>query len=453
MSEFTHPDAPSPALLLTGRVIDGSGAAPIEDGAVLVQGDQIVQIGPRASVQAPEGARGIAADTILPGLIDLHVHARPGYLPWFTAMGVTTVRDACCSFDILSMFGEVRGPKPRVMYSGPLLDGPNSFFKHFDPEQMHAPEELNASGASIVVRTPDEARWAVDLLAMRGVHHIKLYEQIPLDAFRAAAQRARDHGLPVMTDLGMQCTRGLAGAEVDALQAIQAGVDSIEHLSGYALAYQRLGGDLAALNLDPAILDHLARASVDAGVTVVPTFMVHLHDAEDTPPDPASVVLGRVDDPEAASLLRQWERVHAAYAGDRGPSRRDLRLSRALVRRIAELGGRIGAGTDTPAGAYNAPGLALHTELEQLVLAGLSPLQAIQAATSEAGRLLRRPDLGTLAPGQVADLLLVHGDPTQDIRATRDIAQVIQAGQLHDPADLLNHARAEGRRWAELLGA
>lgn len=452
MSEATHIEGPSPALLLTGRLIDGTGAAPILDGAVLVQGDRIVQVGPRASVHAPSGARVVAADTILPGLTDLHVHARPGYLPWFTAMGVTTVRDACCPFGILNIFGDVRGPKPRVLHSGPLLDGPDSFFKHFGPEAVMPVDGVTDLGAAIAVRTPDEARAAVDLLAARGVHHIKLYEQLPPDAFRAAAVRAHDRGLPVMTDLGMQCTRGLSGAQVDALQAIQAGVDSIEHLSGYALAYQRLGGDLAALNLDAALLDHLARATVDAGVTVVPTFMVHLHAAEDTQPDPASVVLGRVDDPEAAGLLRQWDRVHAAYAGNREPSRRDLRLSRALVRRIAALGGRVGAGTDTPAGAYNAPGLALHSELEQLVGAGLSPLQAIRAATGEAGRLLCRPELGTLAPDHLADLLLVRGDPVQDIRATRDIVGVVQSGQLHDPADLLDHARAEGQRWAELQG-
>jgi imidazolonepropionase-like amidohydrolase len=96
---------------------------------------------------------------------------------------------------------------------------------------------------------------------------------------------------------------------------------------------------------------------------------------------------------------------------------------------VHELGGTVGAGSDAPAGVFNLPGGSIHRELELLVRAGLTPLEAIRSATGVAGEILGRTDLGVLCPGAAADLLVVAGNPAEDILATRRIRHVIQAGR------------------------
>jgi len=119
----------------------------------------------------------------------------------------------------------------------------------------------------------------------------------------------------------------------------------------------------------------------------------------------------------------------------------DLRLDQALTRRIHELGGVIGAGTDVPAGDYNLPGGGLHRELELLVKAGLTPLAALHAATGAAGQILGLPGLGTLRAGSVADVIIVAGNPATNIRATRNVRYVLQAGRVQ-PVDSLRAQKA-----------
>jgi imidazolonepropionase-like amidohydrolase len=113
----------------------------------------------------------------------------------------------------------------------------------------------------------------------------------------------------------------------------------------------------------------------------------------------------------------------------RDRSRQSYLLAAAVGRRVREFGGVIGAGSDSPAGVYNIPGGALHRELELLVREGMPPLEAIHAATGAAAKILGRPDLGTIRPGSVADLVVVAGNPAEEVRATRRIRAVIQAGR------------------------
>lgn len=416
----SDPGDASRLLVLTGRLVDGTGAPAVEDGIVVVEGDRIRCAGTRAECPAPAGARVIDAEggTILPGLVDLHVHARPHYLSLFLPAGVTSVRDLNNDFEMIDTL-RAAGPRPRIFASGPLLDGEGSVIARM-------------GGRVLPAATPEEARASVDTLVARGASVVKLYEKIPPAAFAAAAGRAREVGIPTATDLGIQLTRGLTDAEVDALQALEAGVSSIEHSSGFALAYRRLGGDPARLPLDPALVDSLARALVRSGATLVPTLVTAWSFASDSLPD--------VRDLPSAALLPEgmtewWAGMHGGTTPEqRARARADLELSRALVRRVVEMGGRVGAGSDVPAGPMVVPGGSLHRELELLVEAGLTPLQAIRAATGEAGALLGRPELGTLTAGSLADVLVVGGDPARDVRATRDVRWVVLGGEVVAPA-------------------
>ncbi|MBI2250372.1 MAG: hypothetical protein HYU61_11465, partial [Brevundimonas diminuta] len=284
-------DANRPAaLVVSGRVIDGSGAAPIIGGRVVAVDGVITCVGRAADCPTPPGAAVIDAGdgSIIPGLIDLHVHPRPHYYGWFLASGVTTVRSANTTTEMARALNDLPAPHARLVWAGPMLDGENSIIKRFYPEATpDAPSPVRAAdGPSLdgiellIAATPQQAVAAVDALAAEGADWVKLYEQTPPDAFAAAVRRAKDLGLPTMADLGMASTRGLSGAEVDLLQAVALGLNSLEHASGAALAYRRLGGDLEAESLDPALIDQMARALLAADTALIPTLSVFHFTAE-----------------------------------------------------------------------------------------------------------------------------------------------------------------------------
>ncbi|ASD27637.1 amidohydrolase family protein [Brevundimonas diminuta] len=461
-------DANRPAaLVVSGRVIDGSGAAPIIGGRVVAVDGVIACVGRAADCPTPPGAAVIDAGdgSIIPGLIDLHVHPRPHYYGWFLASGVTTVRSANTTTEMARALNDLPAPHARLVWAGPMLDGENSIIKRFYPEATpDAPSPARAAdGPSLegiellIAATPAQAVAAVDALAAEGADWVKLYEQTPPDAFAAAVRRAKDLGLPTMADLGMASTRGLSGAEVDLLQAAALGLDSLEHASGAALAYRRLGGDLEAESLDPALIDQMARALLAADTALIPTLSVFHFTAETQSPDPVltDLPLGDAAGTVRDGLDQQWRGVHQHFHADaesNSKARQDARVGAAVALRLAQLGGRIGAGSDTPAGAYNLPGGGLHLEMELMTRAGLSPLQALSAATGTAADILKRDDIGRIAVGRRADLLIVEGDPSRDIRDTRRLRHIVLDGRAYAPDTLKRQAITDGEaRLAALL--
>lgn len=437
------------ALALSGRIIDGAGGAPIPEGRVVAIDGVITCVGRADDCPAPPGAALIDAGdgSIIPGLIDLHAHPRAHYYGWFLAAGVTTVRSANTDLATVHALQALPAPQSRLIWAGPMLDGGNSAIKRFYPAaEPGAPsparpaDGLSLEGVELLIaETPEQAIAAVDALAAEGADWVKLYEQLPPDAFAAAVQRAKALGLPTMADLGMASTRGLKGAQVDLLEAAALGVDSLEHASGAALAYQRLGGDLETDILDPALIDQLARALLTGKTALVPTLSVSHFTAEPASPEPvlSELPLGAAQGAVRDGLDQQWRAIHQHFhsaAENNAKARMDSRIGAAVMVRLAQLGGRIGAGSDTPAGAYNLPGGGLHLELELMTRAGLSPLQALSAATGSAADILQRKDIGLIAVGRRADLLVVDGDPSQDIRATRRLRQIVLDGRILDPA-------------------
>lgn len=456
-------------LSITGRILDGTGGAPIEKGRILVKDGVVACVGALPACAPPPDARRIDAGSgsVIPGLIDLHSHPRPHYYGWFLASGVTTVRSANTSLDMVRALDALPAPRAELVWAGPMVDGEKSVLRRFYPAGADgAPSAARpADGPSLegiellIAETPEQAVAAIDALVAGGAHWVKLYEQLPPDAYAAAARRAREKGLPIMADLGMASTRGLGAAQVDLLQAAAMGLDSLEHVSGAALAYQRLGGDLNAETPDPALIDRLARALLDADVALTPTLSVFHFNASDEAPQAGLAGLPFADatGPVREALDQQWGGVHRHFHGDEAnhdKARLDVRLAQAVTRRFNELGGRVGAGSDTPAGSYNLPGGGVHLEMELLTRAGLTPLQALSAATGTAADILRREDIGRIAVGRRADLVIVEGDPSRDIRETRRLRQVIRAGAVLDPAALREETLADGEaRLAALMAA
>ncbi|ASR43946.1 hypothetical protein BEN78_11765 [Xanthomonas citri pv. mangiferaeindicae] len=422
-------EPPADAVLL-GRLFDARAGTVLEEGVVVIAGARVRCAGARQACEWDDATaqHDYGNALLLPGLIDLHVHARPHFIGAFVPSGVTTIRDAGNTLDMLADLRATPGA-PRLFATGPLLDGAVSVLTPDGP----APFDAAALGTqpAITLTSPDDADTVVDALAAAGVDWIKLYEQLPPAVFDAATQAAARHGLPVMADLGTVLTRGLSGAHVDALQAATAGVGTLEHLGGAALAYQRLGGDPAADALDPALLDRIVADLAQSGVALVPTTANGIQFAT---PDS----LTRDDLPGADRLAvdvaGHWSALSGILAEPRvqARARADQTLMAALLPRLLAAGVRVGAGSDLPAAPYMLPGPALHQELEALVRMGLTPVQALQAATHVAADILGQSDLGRLEAGARADVLVVSGDPLADIRATRAVQAVWTDGAAVD---------------------
>lgn len=435
--------SPAPAaasLTLIGPYFDGLGDV-VGQGVVVVEAGRIRCAGATGRCRPDRGGRVITVDDglILPGLIDLHVHARSHYLRAFPAAGVTTLRDANNTLETIARL-EAQTGAPRIVAAGPMLDGEGSVVAGMSETAAAPGGQPWERIMPVLVTEPGQASAAVAALADRGVGVIKLYEQLPPDAFLTATATARRLGLPVMADLGVAGTRGLTAATVDALEAARAGVTTIEHLSGFALAYRNRGGDPHAENLDEALLDRLADEFRATGAAVVPTLTNTVHALASEPPDLVGIPVSAFAE---RTLGGWWQQLFATHQREdlRQRSRVDGRFARALLPRLAARGVPIGAGTDTPAAPFTVPGGGLHQELEYLVEFGLSPRQALVAATGGAAALLGRQDLGVIRDGAVADLVVVKGKPLADITHTRRLVWVVMGGEPHQAADLARTLR------------
>ncbi len=406
------------------RIVHGDGRV-TPRATVFVLSGRVHRIDTAVSADGVPARRSIEADglTLMPGLIDAHVHVETWALPVFLKYGVTSVRDVHnAPATILPLARDDSPARPRIVAAGALLDGPGSIW----PD-------------AIVVTDIASVRRAVRDQIEAGAAVIKVYTRLSSSIIAAVVQEARARGVPVAAHLG----------RTTALEAAVAGVTSIEHLSGVADAAssdpQRLkkthddflGGwtafELEWLSLTPQALDQVSRGLIERGVTLVPTLA--LHEAFSRLADDG---LGRdpaLADVPAEVLTGKWAPADIMTRARWTPAtlgqfKRVLPILQRFVARYVQLGGRIAAGTDT-AQQYVVPGASLHRELELYVAGGLTPAQALRAATADAADLLGiAARAGTIDIGKDADLLILEGDPVRDIRATRRIRQVVRGGVL-----------------------
>jgi imidazolonepropionase-like amidohydrolase len=413
-------------------LIDGAGGPPKEDAVILIRDGHIEAVARVNEIQIPAGAERInlVGKTIIPGLIDAHAHVERWAAPRYLAWGVTTVRDLHSANDSgfalkteLNL-GSIVGP--RMFTSGAMIDGVPTTYP-------------NAIG----VTTAADARHAVDQHVVAGADYLKIYTKITPSLLKPLMDEARSLRLPVAAHLG----------KIDALTAARAGVVSLEHMAGVVQAASRnpavyyrahdrfLSGwtteEQGWTTVDSTALARTARALAQTKVAIVPTLVVHemlsrldnpvlltRPGMEDVPQDAASVR-------SVASLLRRtgW-RPRDFQAFRRARARQDQ-----FVREFKRAGGVIAAGTDA-ANQLLIPGFSLHEEMALLVEAGLTPLEAITAATRRGAQLLHADSLGVVTPGNVADLVVLNANPARDIRATRRIAWVMTRGRMLWPDSL-----------------
>jgi imidazolonepropionase-like amidohydrolase len=413
--------------LVGATLIDGSGGPALPDAAIVVRRGRIESVGTRAGFQLPPRTREVElrGRWIIPGLIDAHAHVEPWALPRYLAWGVTTVRDLHGNLDsILRLRDRVaRGavPGPRIYSAGAMIDGlPTTY-----------PDAIGAS-------TARDARKAVDRLVNAGADLVKVYTRVDPTLLRAVLDEAKTFNLRVSGHLGM----------TNAVTAAQLGIWSIEHLSGVPEACLDDASSLMAAHyrgffpgwtaferswagLDSASLDRVAADLAARRIKLVPTLVLH-------------ETFSRLDDPAVLqdTILRavpelQRERWNvpdmvrrAGWVARDFAAFRDARPRQDLfLRRFAAAGGTIATGTDA-SNQLLVPGYSEHREMELLVHAGLTPEDAIAAATRNGALVLGVDSLGLIAPGKAADLVVLTRSPLEDIRNTLAIDRVMSRGAL-----------------------
>ena len=445
---------PSTIAILHATVIDATGAPPRPDTTVLIRGQEIIAIGPSASFQVPREAATLDASGkfLIPGLVDSHAHltaagepagSRDFVIPLLIANGITTVRDMGGKVELLralrteiardSIF-HTRFHGPQIFFTGPYLDG--------DPPSFQP---------SIVVKTAAQATAAVDLLTSEGVDFIKTQSRLDREAYFAIAEESKKKGIRFV---------GHVPDSVSAFEAAAAGQSSIEHLTGILLACSSQENELRAAQTappnqtplqsqaqdlawqrkllatqSPEKTDALISAFVAQQTWQVPTFPILARLAFMTP------AANPANDPRMkyvpANEKKLWQagisgQLDGQTESDFALREEIIRRSLAIVAKMQQAGVRIMAGTDTPAPNV-FPGSSLHEDLAYLVQAGLTPMQALQAATRNPSEFLHQLDTrGTIAPNKIADLVLLDANPLTDIHNTQKIRAVILRGWLFD---------------------
>ncbi|MGH3766323.1 MAG: amidohydrolase family protein [Pseudonocardiaceae bacterium] len=422
-----------PVVAITNvTVIDATGAPEQPGMTVVLRGDRIAALGASRQVPVPHEATVVdgAGKFVIPGLWDMHVHPYDeSWLALFVANGVTGIRVMKGTPDHHRWRQDVQDgklPGPRMVIASNLIDGPHPIWP-----------------GSVAVSNETEARQAVQQAQQKGADFLKVYSLLPRAAYFALADEAHRRNIV------------FAGHVPDAItptEASDAGQRSIEHLTGITVAtstreagisaelartprkpdptHQRNTLELqAAQSHSPELAQSLFARFARNGTWQVPTLTVLRS-------------LSRVGDARYGQderlryippeLAESWQRFPRASRSPQELADQQtlFRHQLALVDAMNRAGVGLLAGTDT-LNPFCFPGFSLHDELELLVEAGLTPMQALQSATRNPAQYLDELDkAGTITAGKRADLVLLDADPLTDIRNTRRINAVVAAGML-----------------------
>lgn len=394
------------------RVFDGT--CTIAGRAVLVRHDVVVDVVPCESVPDAVPHHHEKDCSVLPGLIDTHVHFMRWQGSQYLAFGVTTVRDTGNPLQwILDRRAEWEANRwPRILCLGPLLDGP-----------APAHEVVGRRCADLA-----DALIAVRETASKNVDGLKFYVGIDPEWLPSMVREGHAKGRKI----SMHCADG------GVLAAARAGVDEFFHLDGILADVWpgRPPGWLDLWGVPEFGRTRDRRCSVadrigESGIAATPTLAYWDSQWRIRTPDS----LGPDDLRHTPPAMIDWQALPPDPASsDRW--RRALAAAQRFVGLLLERDVPVLAGTDVPCGLV-PPGPGLWHELSLLAEAGMSPTQALRAATSDAAAFLDRPELGSLKPGSAADMVLVRGNPMDAVPWQPDIVMVVQNGVVYRPDDLL----------------
>lgn len=442
----------APVLVLEHlRVIDGTGAAPREDMRIQIADGKITAVeSAKTSGTYPTNARvlNLTGKTAIPGLVGMHEHlfyplpqqpqgglgiygeAADSAPRLYLAGGVTTGRTAGSMEPYTDLAlkkaidaGQVPGPKLDV--TGPYLEGKGTF-----AFQMH---ELTG---------PDDAARTVDYWASEGVTSFKAYNYLTPEELKAAIDHAHAHGLKIT---GHLCSVGFE-------DAASLGIDNLEHglLVDTEFNRDKKPGECPDLisnilyltkNVDPAgpqikgmihdLIDH--HVAITSTLAVIETLV-----ANRPPMARENAAIGVLSAQSAKEYL-----LGRAATAENGLPEKALKIEMQFEREFVEAGGLLMAGCDPTGYGGVVPGFGDQRNIELLVEAGFTPVEAIQVATLNGAKFLGKGDsIGSIAPGKAADLVILSGNPGEKIENIEKVETVFKDGIGYDPAALIRSVRS-----------
>lgn len=450
----SNPQKPKSLAIDHVTVIDVTGGPDLADQIVVISGDSIVGVAKSGSIEIPKDAQRIDAHGkfLIPGLWDMHTHiagisanpvwAKQTLLPLLVANGITGIRDMGGDLDALESWRrEIENRTlvgPQIVAAGPMLV----------PARRAGANPAPADPAILRVGTVEESRAAVDNLQKRGADFIKIIE-VSRENYFAITDESKKDSIPFA---------GHIPSDVTATEASNAGQKSIEHIIYSSLAFDcSAEGDELRQEMQQASARRDSQASADItdqanhtfsaekaaalwrtfkknGTWVTPTLFsiwVNAHQLEMVPDDPQLAYL-------PASLRKEWAPAKNPTKDDRDTEawwQRQFENDRKLTGEMHRAGVRLLAGSDS-LDRYDFVGTSLHRELQMLVSAGLTPLEALQTATLNPAEFLAIAKSGRISDGYLADLVLLDGDPTGEIANTGKVAAVFLHGRFFSREDL-----------------
>jgi enamidase len=427
------------------RVIDGTGAPARADQTIVIRDGRIAAVGPAASTQVPQGARvmDMTGRSVIPGLVMVHEHLyyptgggtyanlSESFTRLYLAGGVTAMRtggnmNGYGEIGVARAIAEGRKPGPWIDATAPYLEGPNNF------GQMHA------------LKDAEDARRIVSFWADEGATSFKAYMNITRAELAAAAEEAHRRGLKIT---GHLCS-------VTYAEAAAAGIDNLEHGFFAATDFvtdkrpdtcpgQGTGqATIAQLTPDDARFRTLVQTLIRENVAITSTLTIFETFVPGRPLPPGLDVL-------TPELREQYTQRHAQTARNTNSNYTALYpRAAALELAFARAGGLLVAGTDPTGGGGVVPGYSNQRAIELLVESGFTPLEAIRIGTLNGATYLGRADqIGSIAVGKQADLVVLTGDPSTTIADVRRVELVFKQGVGYDPQKLIESVRGRVGLW------
>jgi len=433
--------ASSSVLIEHVRLIDGTGAPARDDMAVLIEDGRIASVAGSGQVRAPSSSTEVidgTGHTLIPGLVMLHEHMfypsgsvryntnEVSFPPLYLAGGTTTIRtggtvDPYTDLRTRQLIDEGSVPGPTMDVTGPYLEGPGGFVR-----------------ALPQLATPEQARQHVNFWIDQGVTSFKAYNLIDRATLGAAIEAAHERGIKVT---GHLCS-------ITYREAADLGIDNLEH--GFFAATDWVedkqpdqcprGANQTYLDLDlgsPAFTDLVAHL-IDKGVALTSTLTVVERRASGRPGPPLGA--------QEAMLPQIRDRVMAGVERNRtregGTGGQLLRRYMEMEKAFYDAGGFLTVGTDPTGAGDVVAGYANQRAVQLLIEMGLTVEQAVEVATRNGAIYLEMDDeIGTVEPGKRADLVLLEGNPLEDVQAFRRMTVVFKDGVGYDSAKLFDSVK------------
>jgi imidazolonepropionase-like amidohydrolase len=407
-------DAQTPAggtvAFTKARIIDGTGKAPIEQGTIVVTNGRITAVGPSASVTVPAGATQInaAGKTIIPGLINGHGHV--------TIDDYTKLPPREHMLQILQAYAEYGVTTTTSLGSTTLADETIQL-KIRDDQRKGVPDRtrLFSAGMNAIGKSPDEARRSVARLADVKVDLIKYHingnpNDMTPEIYGALVDESKKRGFMTTVHIFNLC---------DAKSAIEKGTNALVH-------------SVRDQDVDQALIDMMKRNNVSYIPTLTRDLSVFVYETEPAFWQEPFFQKGLYVYKTEVDILKdpaEQQKARTSPAVQR--IKVALQQANRNLKRLSDAGITIGMGTDTasPNDLGRWPGYFEHTEMEMMVQAGMTPMQVIAAATGANARMFKLDNVGTLAVGKEADLVVLNANPLDNIRNTRQIDSVWIAGR------------------------